>query len=79
CAYIKFCRGGCPYNAIVPTEGEIKGVDPYCTAYKRIFKEITDRVNRELLGSSGMAMAAFQSEPMKDAKPGIMSLMLKRS
>ncbi|HID27912.1 MAG TPA: TIGR04083 family peptide-modifying radical SAM enzyme [Methanosarcinales archaeon] len=78
CTYIKFCRGGCPYNAIVPTEGEIKGVDPHCTAYKMIFKEITDRVNKELFGFSSMEMAALQSEPMKDAKPGIMSLMLKR-
>lgn len=79
CTYIKFCRGGCPYNAIVPTEGEIKGVDPHCTAYKRIFKEITDRWEREFLGSSGMPMFALPSEPNKDAKLGIMSLMLKRS
>ncbi|WP_269849221.1 SPASM domain-containing protein [Methanosarcina horonobensis] len=21
CAHIKYCRGGCPYNAIVPTNG----------------------------------------------------------
>jgi uncharacterized protein len=79
CSYINFCRGGCPYNAIVPTGGEIKGVDPHCTAYKRIFKEITDRANRELFGSFDMAMPGFQSEPKKDAKPGIMSLMFKSS
>ncbi|HIE31740.1 MAG TPA: SPASM domain-containing protein, partial [Methanosarcinales archaeon] len=79
CAYIKFCRGGCPYNAMAPTAGEIKGVDPHCTAYKMIFKEISDRVNSELLGSSGMAMPAIQSEPGKGTKPGIMSLMFKRS
>lgn len=62
---------------MAPTEGEIKGVDPHCTAYKRIFGEITDRFNRELSGFAGMDMAPLQSGPMKGAKPGIMSLMLK--
>lgn len=79
CKYIKFCRGGCPYNAIAPGGGEIKGVDPHCTAYKMIFKEITDRWDREFLGGSGMEMFALPSVPKKDAKPGIMSIMLKRS
>ena len=81
CAYIRFCRGGCPYNAIAPTGGEIKGVDPHCTAYKRIFGEITDRLNKELLESPGMGMpmAPLQSEHTKGAKPSIMSLMFKRS
>jgi len=78
CKHVKYCRGGCPYNAIVPTEGDIEGVDPHCTAYKRIFNEITDRFNREL--SSGfldMEMTGTQSEPTKNVKPGIMSLMRK--
>ena len=48
---MKFCRGGCPYNAL-NREGEIEGVDPHCTAYKMIFKELTDRVNKEFLSSS---------------------------
>ncbi|HXY88896.1 MAG TPA: TIGR04083 family peptide-modifying radical SAM enzyme [Candidatus Acidoferrales bacterium] len=78
CKHIKYCRGGCPYNAIVPTEGDIEGVDPHCTAYKRIFNEITDRFNRELSsGFIGMEMAGLQLETIKDAKPGIMSLMRK--
>jgi uncharacterized protein len=78
CTHIKYCRGGCPYNAIVPTEGEIMGVDPHCTAYKRIFNEISDRFNKEFMsGVPSMEMASLQSEPMKDAKAGIMSLMRK--
>jgi uncharacterized protein len=79
CKYIKFCRGGCPYNAIAPTEGEIKGVDPHCSAYKRIFREITDRWEKEFFGSSAMPMFGPGSEPGTDAKPGIMALMLKKS
>lgn len=80
CKHIRYCRGGCPYNAIAPTAGEIKGVDPHCAAYNRIFDEITDRFNKELLESAGMpCLPGLQPEPAKDAKPGIMSLMLKLS
>lgn len=78
CNYIKFCRGGCPYNAIVANEGKIKGVDPHCIAYKRIFKEITERWEKEFLGGSDMPMFALPSGPKMDGKPGIMSIMLKR-
>lgn len=77
CAHIKYCRGGCPYNAIVPTDGEIKGVDPHCVAYKMIFDEITSRANEEMFGSSGM-MDMFQPQSVKPSRPGIMSLMLKK-
>jgi len=78
CAHIKYCRGGCPYNAIAPTDGKIKGVDPDCVAYKRIFGEITDRFNNELFGASGTESAAFGLDPMRAASPGIMSIMLKK-
>lgn len=78
CKYIKFCRGGCPYNAIAPNDGEIKGVDPHCIAYKRIFKEINDRWEKEFFGSSDMPMFAPQSAPRKENKAGIMPLMMKR-
>lgn len=78
CGNIKFCRGGCPYNAMAPHEGEIKGVDPHCVAYKRIFKEIKDRWENEFFGSPDMAVFGLPSEPKKNAKPGIMPLMMKR-
>ncbi len=77
CAHIKYCRGGCPYNAIVPTDGEIKGVDPHCLAYKMIFDEINKRVNEEMFGGSGMD-DMFSPGSMRPSKPGIMSLMLKK-
>ncbi|GFO96866.1 arylsulfatase [groundwater metagenome] len=78
CKYIKFCRGGCPYNAMAPTEGEVKGVDPHCAAYKRIFKEITERWEKEFFGGSGgMEMFGLPSGPEMDGKAGIMSLMNK--
>ncbi|MBZ2165754.1 TIGR04083 family peptide-modifying radical SAM enzyme [Methanobacterium spitsbergense] len=73
CTYIKFCRGGCPYNALAITDAEVEGVDPHCTAYKRIFKEITDRATVEMLSGSGMVGNS------KRNKNSIMSLMLKGS
>jgi len=75
CKHIRYCRGGCPYNAIAPTGGEIKGVDPHCVAYKRIFDEISDRFNKEMMGSFGMEMEGPSQGSMKALRPGIMSLM----
>ena len=74
CKHIRYCRGGCPYNAMVPASGEIKGVDPHCKAYKRIFDEISDRFNKEMMGSFGLEIG-LSPESMKGTKPGIMSLM----
>jgi len=76
CKHIKYCRGGCPYNAIAPTNGTIQGVDPHCIAYKRIFDEITDRLNKEMFDSPMMEMDVT-SQPKKRKKPGVMSLMHK--
>jgi len=82
CSYIKFCRGGCPYNALSINEEtgktEISGVDPHCTAYKMIFKEITMRATKEMLGSS-MGMIPDGSGMEQKSKKGIMSIMLKPS
>jgi uncharacterized protein len=77
CAHIRYCRGGCPYNAVAPTDGEIKGVDPHCIAYKRMFTEISNRFNKELLGSFNMGMGGLQPGPVGEGKPGMMSLMKK--
>ncbi len=75
CKHIRYCRGGCPYNAIAPNNGEIRGVDPHCVAYKRIFDEISERFNKEMMGSFGLGTAGPQSEPC--SQRGIMSLMQK--
>ncbi len=75
CPHIKYCRGGCPYNAITPTDGEIRGVDPHCTAYRRIFDEITDRVNKELYDSTDMEMGGFHPGSRRRGKPGIMAIL----
>jgi uncharacterized protein len=78
CSHIRYCRGGCPYNAIAPSGGSLEGVDPHCIAYKRIFDELNERLNKEMfeapmpgLESSGML------SPRKPKKPGVMALMRK--
>jgi uncharacterized protein len=76
CKHIRYCRGGCPYNAITPTDGEIKGVDPHCLAYKRIFNEIGDRFNQEIMGSSGLE-TGLSAKPAKGIRPAIMPLVRK--
>ena len=79
CRHIRYCRGGCPYNAIVPTDGEIRGVDPHCLAYKRIFDEIAERFNQEMMGSLGleMGLSAKPARPAEGTRPAIMPLVRK--
>lgn len=76
CAHIDYCRGGCPYNAMAPYDGKIRGVDPHCPAYKRIFGEIVDRMNADMFGGqSGLETATFGMP--KPSRQGIMAIMLK--
>jgi uncharacterized protein len=77
CPHIRYCRGGCPYNAIAPTGGTIEGVDPHCIAYRRIFDEINDRLNKEMYESPPMETPFMRSGGRRRAKPGIMALMHK--
>ncbi|HYA32674.1 MAG TPA: TIGR04083 family peptide-modifying radical SAM enzyme [Candidatus Bathyarchaeia archaeon] len=76
CKHIRYCRGGCPYNAMAGTNGEIIGVDPHCLAYKRIFDEIVDRFNEGMLGSAGFE-ADVSIDLMEGVKPSIMPLIRK--
>jgi uncharacterized protein len=75
CRHLRYCRGGCPYNALVPAAGEPGGIDPYCTAYCRIFDEISDRLNREMEESCAIEMMAHPGQQGRMRKPGIMTLM----
>ncbi|WP_394356978.1 TIGR04083 family peptide-modifying radical SAM enzyme [Candidatus Methanocrinis natronophilus] len=76
CRHLRYCRGGCPYNAIAPSGGELLGVDPHCAAYKRIFDEISDRFNKELFGSMGMGRSCRPAAP-STGKAGIMAIIQK--
>ncbi len=45
CPYFDFCRGGCPYSVLAARGGLwiSDACDPYCPAYRAIYKNITDR------------------------------------
>jgi len=75
CSHIRYCRGGCPYNAMTPTNGSIEAVDPHCVAYKKIFDEINNRFNTEMFENPVMEMSEFPSRSRKSARPGMMALM----
>ena len=77
CTHIRYCRGGCPYNAIAPSKGKIKGVDPHCVAYKRIFDEISDRLDKEMFGSSSLERVIYQAGKEKTSSPPISALIKK--
>ncbi len=76
CAHIRYCRGGCPYNAIAPSGGTLDGVDPHCVAYKRIFDELNERMNTEMFEEPMPGMGGFGAPvSQKPKKPGVMALM----
>ncbi|MDD3407107.1 MAG: TIGR04083 family peptide-modifying radical SAM enzyme [Methanomicrobium sp.] len=80
CRHISYCRGGCPYNAIAPTGGRVEGVDPHCPAYKRIFDEISDRIDSEMFAEppSGMGIGGFgPASRRRRRKAGVTDLMHK--
>jgi len=76
CAHIRYCRGGCPYNAIAPSGGSLDGVDPHCVAYKRIFDELNERLNEEMYADE--PLQEFGSPALPSQKPkraGVIALM----
>jgi uncharacterized protein len=78
CKHIRYCRGGCPYNAIARSDGEIEGVDPHCRAYRRIFEEIADRFDQEMMGSLDMDMGLpVRPKAEGGGRPAIMPLVRK--
>jgi uncharacterized protein len=54
----------------------LDGVDPHCTAYKRIFDELNERLNREMFETPMMDIGFGAPAPVQGKKkPGVMALM----
>jgi uncharacterized protein len=70
CTHISYCRGGCPYNALARG----LSVDPHCTAYKRIFDEITNRMEREMEEGGTQARV---SRVKRKGRPSVTALVRK--
>lgn len=75
CRHLKYCEGGCPYNAIV-SAGTSKAVDPQCTAYKMIFDEVSKKTNKEF-AKNAIPGLGKPSVKTKDDPYSIMDLMMK--
>lgn len=66
CVHFDYCRGGCPYNALVGYGGQFKMLrDPDCPAYQKTFSVILDIAMKEVFSSKNMA--AVVQEPDADA------------
>jgi uncharacterized protein len=52
----------------------LEGVDPHCIAYKRIFDELTERLNKEMFEEPMPGFGA-PTVSRKPRKPGVMALM----
>lgn len=75
CRHLKYCEGGCPYNAIV-SAGTSKAVDPQCTAYKMIFDEVSKKANKEF-AKNAIPGLEKPSVKTKEDPYSIMDLMMK--
>jgi uncharacterized protein len=53
----------------------LDGVDPHCAAYKRIFDELNDRLNREMFDEPAPSIGFGLQSPQKMKKPGVMALI----
>ena len=78
CKFIKYCRGGCPYNALV-SNGTPQAVDPQCEAYSMIFAEVSKRINKDFMkGAMGQILNNNSEEVNKSKKQfSIMDLAMK--
>jgi len=56
CEFFDQCKGGCPYNALAAGRGSFeRGLrDPYCRAYRRIFKEVVERAAAEFFSPGNL-------------------------
>ena len=56
CSYFDFCKGGCPYNALVSSGGALAPTarDPHCSSYRRIFDAVTDRAMAEMFSAENL-------------------------
>lgn len=60
CAYLAFCHGGCPYDALAA--GDLQARDPHCTAYSRLFAHIIQRAVTEVLSPENLRDAVDHPE-----------------
>jgi uncharacterized protein len=65
CAYFGFCKGGCPYNALVGAGGALAPTarDPHCVSYRRTFDAVTERALAELFSPENLDAVVERPDP----------------
>jgi uncharacterized protein len=65
CAYFGFCRGGCPYNALVSSGGILEPTarDSHCEAYRRTFDAVTERAMAEMFSPENLDAVIERPDP----------------
>ena len=66
CAYFGFCKGGCPYNALVGSGGSSLGPtarDPHCASYRRVFDAVTERAMAEMFSPENLDAVVEHPDP----------------
>ncbi|HEX7611807.1 MAG TPA: TIGR04083 family peptide-modifying radical SAM enzyme [Candidatus Limnocylindrales bacterium] len=65
CAYFGFCKGGCPYNALVGAGGVLAPTsrDPHCASYRRTFDAITERAMAEMFSPENLDAVVERPDP----------------
>ena len=65
CAYFGFCKGGCPYSALVGSGGVLAPTvrDPHCASYRRIFDAVTERAMAEMFSPENLDAVVERPDP----------------
>ena len=65
CAYFGFCKGGCPYNALVGAGGVLAPTarDPHCASYRRAFDAVTERAMAEMFSPENLEAVVERPDP----------------
>jgi uncharacterized protein len=64
CPYLGICRGGCPYHALTAHRNRrLRGRDPYCVAYRRIFARIIDLALTEVFSPGNLEAVVSRPDP----------------
>jgi uncharacterized protein len=65
CAFFGFCKGGCPYNALVGAGGVLAPTarDPHCAGYRRVFGAVTERAMAEMFSPENLDAVVERPDP----------------
>jgi uncharacterized protein len=67
CAHFAYCKGGCPYNALVAGHGRLEpaACDPHCEAYRRTFERIGDLALAEVFSPENLEAVVERPDESK--------------